>query len=124
MFGFELVKAVDEDELAAPFVGDLLEDAGEGIAQGGTTLTGQEEVGEVMLENEAGHQVAQEDDLVVGSRSEGDEVVGDTLKTALLLAIGFDQGGDDAAFALAGLAGDGEVASCRQQLIYALAHFF
>src|SRR5689334_16561637 len=104
MFGFELVKSVDEDDLAFPFVGNLLEDAGKGLALGGAALAGQQEVGEVVLEDEAGHQVAQEDDLVVGSRGEWDEVVGDTLKTALLFAICIDQCSDDAALALAGLA--------------------
>src|SRR5437016_2932550 len=97
MFGFELVKSIDEEDLAFPFVGDLLEDAGKGVAQGGAALAGQEEVGEVVLEDETGHQVAQEDDLVVGSRGEWDEVGGDTLKTALLFAVCIDQGGDDAA---------------------------
>jgi hypothetical protein len=54
MFGFELVKSVDEDDLAFTFVRDLLEDAGKGIAQGGAALAGKEEVGEVVLEDEAG----------------------------------------------------------------------
>lgn len=107
----------NKNDLSSPSFGNGLERAGEILAERGTTCTRQRQIGEVIFEYQARHQVLQQRHLVIGRGSERDKVVGDALTTSLLTGLLLHQAGDDAALALSGLPGDRQVAAGGQQFV-------
>ena len=85
----DLIEAVNVDNRLRAAGGDLGDRSSEVILQGRATVAGEVDIGQIVLQCEAGDQVAQQTHLVVGTGVKWNEVVRDRLNR--LLGDGFDR---------------------------------
>ena len=104
----DLVETVDDDNLLRARRGDLAQRLGEVVTQGRAAVRRDVDLAQPVLEDQPGQDIPHQADLMVGARLDGDKVVGRRVRAVLL-----KHPSDDAALALTGVAGHGDVVAGR-----------